>query len=136
MSQVTQPIQKRRKYQTLRAFPFVIKTLKFKQAALMQEAIATDSGLLEIMQRFSKLGVPRSEWQYFLTGRGACSVFSMKWLAEILGVRSGFSLGSAQAGERGDVPDHPGRSDCVKHGPLPLATAPSPLPWPACEYPA
>jgi hypothetical protein len=104
MSEATAPpAPKVHKYRSLRDFPFVVKTLKFKQGSLMRDATSDDAGLLYLMQRFTQLRVPRSQFEYFLTDRGACSVFSVKWLAEVLGVMSGHSLRSANSGQRANA---------------------------------
>jgi hypothetical protein len=100
MSQAIEPAPlppKVHKYQSLRSFPFVVKTMKFKQAAVMLDNFKNldDKSFDQLSQRLVKVGVPPDEVQYYLLNRGACSVFTAKWLSEILGVPmlGGFSLG-------------------------------------------
>ncbi|MGA7929188.1 MAG: hypothetical protein WCA20_24715 [Candidatus Sulfotelmatobacter sp.] len=100
MSQVQVPPQKTYKYRSLRNFPFVLKTMKFKQSALMQDATADDDLLMALMKMFTHMNVPRSQWEYYLKDRGACSVFSVRWLSEVLGVRYAQSIAAANRVER------------------------------------
>lgn len=71
------------KYRELK--DLALKNMKFKQAGLMDRAIASDELLTGLMSNFQFLKIPRNEWENYLR-RGACSVFAVRWLSELLGV--------------------------------------------------
>lgn len=53
-------------------------------------------GLWPLRERLLKLGLEPHQLSYFFMERGACSVFSTKWLSEVLGVMSGHSIRAPQ----------------------------------------
>lgn len=89
------------KYANLKSFPFVAKTMKFKQARLMKNVVADDVLLQFLLSIFMQLKIDRTKWEEFLANRGACSIFSARWLSEVFGVSYAESIREPDSHDHG-----------------------------------
>jgi hypothetical protein len=63
---------------------FSNKVMKFKQGKLLGLVAADDDLLTEIIRSFKQMEIPREKWEALIGDTGACGIFSVHWLSEVV----------------------------------------------------